>query len=265
MKTLIAPLLALSFASPAVANPDEVVLGASLRPGWATDAGTQFAGLDVTLAPGWKTYWRSPGEAGIPPHFDWSGSVNLGGVAYHWPVPQVFHSSGMLSIGYHDGMLLPLEVTPLDPAQPVLLRGQIDIGVCNDICVPARLSVEVMLTQPGVGDPAIKAALRDAPVGARAAGVAGLNCTITPTDRGLRLTAAMRVPPVGRDETVVFETTADDLWLSDTVVMRSGDALTAVVDIEAGGGGVVALDRSALTMTVIGDAQAVEIQGCPAE
>ncbi|MGL5011824.1 MAG: protein-disulfide reductase DsbD domain-containing protein [Paracoccaceae bacterium] len=241
------------------------MLDARLLPGWATDGGTHFAGLSVTLAPGWKTYWRSPGEAGIPPAFDWTGSENVASVRYHWPVPEVFHTSGMLSIGYHDGLLLPIEVTPVDAGEPIALRARVDIGVCDEICVPAVLEVSATLTQPGVGDPAIKAALRAVPMGAAAAGLQVLSCGVAPVDGGLRLTAEMTMPAIGRDETVVFETGLADVWVTDTVVMRSGGGLTAVVDLEGTGGGVVALDRSALVMTIIGDGRAVEVRGCPGE
>lgn len=260
--TYLATLAALA-ATPAHANPDEVVLDARLLPGWATDRGTHFAALSLTLAPGWKTYWRSPGEAGIPPAFDWSGSQNVASVRYHWPTPDVFHTSGMLSIGYHDGLMLPIEVTPTDAGQPVTLRARVDIGVCDDICVPAFVDVMTVLTQPGVGDPAIKAALRDQPVGAEAGGLSGLTCRVEATDDGLRVTASMVMPAIGRDETVVFEPGMADVWVSDTAVMRSGDALTAVADFAASGGQVIALDRSALVLTIIGDGRAVEVRGCP--
>jgi DsbC/DsbD-like thiol-disulfide interchange protein len=252
-------------ALPAHANPEEAVLDARLLPGWSTDQGTHMAALSLTLAPGWKTYWRAPGEAGIPPAFDWNRSENLATVALHWPTPQVFHTSGMLSIGYHDGLLLPIEVSAIDPAQPITLNGSVDIGVCKEICVPATLEVAVTLTQPGVGDPAIKAALRDQPMSAQAAGVSQVACAVKPTDSGLRLTASIRMPSAGSDETVVIEPGLASVWVSDPAVMRAGDTLTAATDLIGQPGEALALDRSAIVLTVIGGAQAVEIRGCPAE
>lgn len=257
--------LAAFCATIAHANPDEAVLDAGLLPGWATDQGTHMAALSLTLAPGWKTYWRSPGEAGIPPSFDWSGSQNLRSVAIHWPTPQVFHTQGMQSIGYHDGMLLPLEVTAIDPSQPVTLHARIDMGVCNDICVPAMLDLSVTLTQPGVGDPAIKAALRDQPLGARAGGVSAVSCTVEATSDGLRVTAHLAIPQVGQQETVVMEPGLPGVWTSDSAVMRAGGTLTAVADLVGPSDAPFALDRSAIVLTVLGGAQAVEIRGCPAD
>jgi DsbC/DsbD-like thiol-disulfide interchange protein len=252
-------------ATPALANPEEVVLDARLLPGWSTDRGTHMAALSLTLAPGWKTYWRSPGEAGIPPEFDWSASQNLRSVALHWPTPKVFHSQGMQSIGYHDGMLLPIEVTATDPGQPIVLNARVDIGVCEDICVPASLELSVTLTQPGLGDPAIKAALRDQPISAQAGGVDAVSCTTEAISDGLRLTATVVMPPAGHTETVVIEPGLPGVWTSDSAVMRSGNTLTAAADLVGPSGAPFALDRSAIVLTVLGGAQAVEIRGCAAE
>jgi DsbC/DsbD-like thiol-disulfide interchange protein len=262
---LSAALCAALCAVSAHANPEEAVLDAALLPGWTTDQGTHMAALSLTLAPGWKTYWRSPGEAGIPPAFDWTGSENLASVAMHWPTPDVFHTAGMLSIGYHDGMLLPIEVRPVNAAQPITLRARVDIGVCKDICVPATLDVAVTLTQPGVGDPAIKAALRDQPLRGQEAGVGGVACAVAPIKDGLRVTATLQMPPTGPDETVVIEPGRTDIWTSDTVIMRAGDTLTAAADLVGPRGTTMVLDRSAIVLTVLGGAQAVEIRGCPAE
>src|SRR6056297_1113481 len=95
--------LALLAAAPASAHAEAAmpadVVRAEVLPGWTTGAGTRMAALRLTLAPGWKTYWRAPGDAGIPPAFDWSGSRNLKGVAFHWPAPDVFQSYGIRTIG----------------------------------------------------------------------------------------------------------------------------------------------------------------------
>ena len=82
-----------------------------ILPGWRTASGDHVAGIKITLAPGWITYWRAPGEAGIPPQFDWSGSENLGEVGFHWPVPQIIVSNGVTTLGFEGEFILPIEVT----------------------------------------------------------------------------------------------------------------------------------------------------------
>jgi DsbC/DsbD-like thiol-disulfide interchange protein len=262
MKTLL--VCTLLAAQPALANPDEAVLDAALLEGWTTESGTRMAAFSVTLAPGWKTYWRTPGDAGIPPLFDWSASENLASVRYHWPTPEVFRTAGYQTIGYHDGMMLPVEVTAIDPSQPVLLRATVDMGVCRDICLPAMLQVDTVLTVAGVNSPAIKAALRAQPQAAGAAGLGGISCAVDPTADGLRLTATIDLPAQGGDETVVFESGIAEVWASEAISRRAGRVLTASADLVAPSGAPFALDRSRVVLTVIGDGQAVEIRGCPA-
>lgn len=245
------------------ATQEDVVRG-ELLSGWRTDAGTRMAALHLALAPGWKTYWRSPGDAGIPPSFDWSGSENLKSVQFHWPRPVVFHLNGMETIGYHDNLVLPIEVTPIDPSQPVLLRARIDLGVCNDICIPAAFDLSADLQKSGASDPAISTALANVPTAAKAAGVTAVGCTLEPIADGMRVTASIDLPAQGPDETVVLESGANGIWVSGAESTRKGGRLTAVADMVPPNGAPFALNRSAVTVTVIADNRAVEIRGCPA-
>ena len=139
MLARLALMTSLAALGPAQATTQDDVLSAALVPGWQTPSGSHMAAVNLTLAPGWKTYWRSPGDAGIPPSFNWSGSQNVGSVRIHWPAPSVFHSNGMQSIGYHDHLLLPVEVKPLDPSLPVVLSLKMELGVCDEICLPATV------------------------------------------------------------------------------------------------------------------------------
>ncbi|MEO1307435.1 MAG: protein-disulfide reductase DsbD domain-containing protein, partial [Pseudomonadota bacterium] len=92
-------------------------------PGWQTDSGARMSGLHLKLAPGWKTYWRSPGDAGIPPDFSWRGSENLRAVKIHWPAPSVYSSYGLRTVGYDGEVILPISVVPRNASQPVRLRA----------------------------------------------------------------------------------------------------------------------------------------------
>ncbi|HXU58283.1 MAG TPA: protein-disulfide reductase DsbD domain-containing protein, partial [Verrucomicrobiae bacterium] len=79
-------------------------------------------GLQFQLAPGWKTYWRSPGDAGIPASLDWTGSTNLAGADMAWPVPRRFTLFGLDTFGYEDEVVFPIAARPADPAKPLALR-----------------------------------------------------------------------------------------------------------------------------------------------
>ena len=93
-------------------------------------------GLQVQLRPGWKIYWRSPGDAGIPPQFDWSGSVNFKQNTLHWPLPEQFDSFGLSTWGYHDEVVYPIEVTLADPDKPLDLKLRLFFGICEQVCIP---------------------------------------------------------------------------------------------------------------------------------
>ena len=262
IKTCLIGLLALT--SPAFAQSQDDVLAAALLPGWRMPDGHRMAALHLTLAPHWKTYWRAPSEAGIPPEFDWSGSRNVKAVALHWPSPEVFMLNGMQSIGYLDRLVLPLEVTPVDPALPVELRLRMDLGICKDICMPAALTLQASLSGAGQSDGLIEAALGQAPLSGTEAGLAGLACDVLPIADGLHIQARIGLPRQGEPETVVFEIADKSVWVAAAEASRIGAVLTAGSDLVGQSGEPFALERSGVTVTVIGQGHSVEIQGCPA-
>lgn len=239
------------------------MLSAALLPGWQTDSGTRMAGLELSLAPGWKTYWRSPGDAGIPPSFDWSASENVKSVRIHWPAPAVFQSAGMQTIGYRDSVILPVEVTPIDPGQPVRLMVEVQLGVCDKICLPASLSLSSDLGA-SVPHDGIGAALAQRAVTAKEGGVTGVACTIDPIADGLRLTARLRLADPGHAEVVAFETADPAIWVSGADTRREGGELVTVTELVPPNGAPFALDRSGVTMTILYAGAAIEVQGCPA-
>jgi DsbC/DsbD-like thiol-disulfide interchange protein len=101
-------------------------------------SGTTRAGVEMRLAPGWKTYWRYPGDSGVPPVFDFAKSENVKSVTVLWPAPHRFKDDSGNSIGYKGGVVFPLRIVARDPRQPVRLRLALDYAVCEKLCVPAR-------------------------------------------------------------------------------------------------------------------------------
>lgn len=236
----------------------------SVLPGWKTQNGTYMSALRIKLSPGWKTYWRAPGDAGIPPQFNWEGSENLGRVTFHWPRPTVYMINGMRSIGYYDELILPIEVTPQNAGKPVHLEARIDMGVCQKICVPMSARVTAELIGEGARNAAITRALDAQPDTAHKASVGRVACKVEPNDDGLRLTAQINMPPLGGDEVMVFELPDKSIWISESSNRRDGQYFSATSDMVPPSGAPFALDRSDVRITVLGQNRAVEIQGCPA-
>ncbi|MBL8907576.1 MAG: hypothetical protein JNM20_12955 [Rhizobiales bacterium] len=114
-------------------------------------AKSYVGGLEIELDRGWKTYWRLPGDAGIPPQFDWSRSKNLKSVELLWPAPQRFSDAGGETIGYKDRVVFPLRIVPENPDDPVELNLSLFFGVCQDICIPGNgeLSATTGRADPG--------------------------------------------------------------------------------------------------------------------
>jgi DsbC/DsbD-like thiol-disulfide interchange protein len=109
------------------------------------DAAAVRAGIEIRLAPGWKTYWRYPGDSGVPPRFDFAGSQNVKSVDVAWPAPHRFSDESGITIGYKDDVVFPLHIVPQDTAKPVLLRLQVDYAVCEKICIPVVGRAELLL------------------------------------------------------------------------------------------------------------------------
>lgn len=239
------------------------VLSAELLDGWQTASGTEMAALHLVLAPGWKTYWRAPGEAGIPPRFDWSGSENLASVRFHWPRPEVFDLNGMRTFGYHDDLVLPIEFTPRDKAAAIRVRASVDLGVCDEICVPMSLDLASDLAPGGGPVPSIRRALADAPEEARAAGLSAAHCDAEPIRDGMRLTSRLTLPSVGPNEVAVFELPDQTIWISPTDTRRIGAELQATAELVPATAKPFAINRSDILITVFGGSgRVVELQGC---
>ena len=252
-------------ALPLRAGSPEEAVSIDVLPGWRLADGRHVAGIRIRLAPGWKTYWRAPGDAGIPPSFDWRGSRNLGAVQVGWPTPHVFEQNGMRSIGYKGEVVWPVVIEPRRKGQPVRLEGHLDLGVCSDICMPHEVQLSAELpagtTRP---DPVIAAAMADEPFSSREAGVTQVSCALAPAPEGVAVTATIRMPSAGGPEAAVIEAGNPMIWVSDPQVARSGDALTATAVMSHVEGKPMAIDREALRITVLGSSYAVDIKGCPA-
>ena len=235
--------------------PDNLAV-AEIAPGWR-EGQTHVAGLTIRLAPGWKTYWRAPGDAGIPPAFNWSGSSNVAGVRVQFPVPSVFNQSGMRSLGYFDQVTFPLHIRTRDAAAPIRLRGEVQLGVCEEICIPLTLRIRAELPALGARDAALVELVQDRPaLGGR------LTCEIVPIADGLRLRASVSMPSLGAEEIAVIETGDPTVWVSAPVLSRESGRLSAEVELVAASAKPFAIARDDVRMTVMAGGRAVEMLGC---
>ncbi|SDY17468.1 protein-disulfide reductase DsbD domain-containing protein [Citreimonas salinaria] len=265
MLRLISLALCLALtALPLRAESLDSVVSAELRPGWRLPDGSHMAALHLRLAPGWKTYWRSPGAAGIPPLFRWSGSgPEVAGVSVIWPTPYVFHQSGLRSVGYRNEVVLPLRVRLRDADADAQLAGTVELGICKDICMPHEVRVSATLPAAArAPDPRIAAALADQPLTHAEAGVRQVRCSVAPVRGGIALRATLDVPRPGGAVETVIETADPEVWVAEPESRWEDGALVAEAEMRHIDGGAFAVDRSAVRITVLRDGQAIDVMGC---
>ena len=103
-----------------------------------------LGGIAIQLQPGWKTYWRTPGDSGVPPRFDFSKSDNVEAVTVLWPAPMKFDDgAGGTSLGYKQQVVLPLRIVAKNADKPVTLRADISYAVCEKLCIPVEANAEL--------------------------------------------------------------------------------------------------------------------------
>jgi len=117
------------------------------------------AGVEIKLGRGWHTYWRYPGDSGVPPQFDFGQSQNVKSVDVLWPAPQRLAEAGGVAIGYVNNVIFPLRIVPADAGKPVVLRLKLDYAICEKLCLPVEGKVELALARgPSSQDAALAAA-----------------------------------------------------------------------------------------------------------
>jgi len=131
-----------------------LIAGSTIK---SADAAYLRAGVEIRLEPGWKTYWREPGDSGVPPTFDFSGSENVKAVTVLWPAPERFpDGAGGNSIGYVGRVVLPLRVVQQDAAKHSSLHLKLGYAICANLCVPAEATLELTLSGDGAEETALE-------------------------------------------------------------------------------------------------------------
>lgn len=231
------------------------LVSAELLPATAQPDGTVITALRLELEPGWKTYWRSPGETGVPPVLDWSRVPGVASAVAHWPEPEVIESDGTRTLGYHDELVLPIRLTLTGDGGAAVGTVAVDFGLCQNICVPAHVELSAPAERSGALDPRISEALDRAP----RKGTDPVTCTVTRIEDGLRVAASVPVPQASA---AAIEVQSDGIWVSEPDLATDNGQVTATADVVGPTGKPFDLDPASVRLTLIGDGGAVEYQGC---
>ncbi len=121
------------------------LIGAKAR----NEGGAQIlrAGVELRLAPGWKTYWRFPGDSGVPPRFEFDQSENVKSVTVQWPAPRRFNDTEGTTIGYKDNVVFPLRIEAKDRSKPVTLRLKLEYAACEKLCIPVDAKADLVIEE----------------------------------------------------------------------------------------------------------------------
>ncbi len=147
LATVIAVTLLAQPAFAAATDWQEIAPGVKLRL-ISSDKivdGHSLAGLELDMPDNTNTYWRIPGETGIPTELDFSASTGLSEPVLHWPYPEIDRSRGYMDYAYYGPVVLPFEFEAIE-AMPALLDVSVVLGVCSDICVPANAKLTLPLS-----------------------------------------------------------------------------------------------------------------------
>lgn len=222
-----------------------------------------IAGVEIQLADGWKTYWRMPGDAGVPPQFEWQGSGNVASVRVLYPAPQRLMEPAAETIGYKHTVVFPVEAAAKDATRPVDLKLEMDFGLCKDICVPVQTSLALSVAPAGKAvpvPPLLASALALVPrvAAARRATdpeVVRTDARLDGTSPRLAIDAKMAGGGKGAD---LFIEAPDGIYVP--LPKRAADAPDGTLRFEVAlsAGTAKDLRGKTLTLTLVSDAGAVE-------
>lgn len=156
-------LAADALSSPWSSSPQSAV---RLIASGGLEGGVYHAAVEVKLDPGTLTYWRTPGDAGVPPVFAFAGSTNLAKVRVYFPAPKLYEEGKIQSYGYKNDVIFPLDVLPKKPGRPLAIALDLHYATCDRLCLPAEAKVRLYLRPrdaPGAEAALIAAARAEVP------------------------------------------------------------------------------------------------------
>lgn len=204
----IATLCTLFLAGPgfAASTPWFETEGGDIRlviSGSPTSDGLLLGAIEINLKPGWKTYWRDPGDAGVPLQMSLSGSQNISDHEIGYPAPKRFDDGYSVYAGYKDPVALAVTFTVPNPAQPVSIDAEVFLGICESICIPVQTRFQLTVGEESGSTPETA--------------IVGMAHAALPLDagRGLQL-SGVRLD----GDTLVAKVDADDLSEPDLYVIN---------------------------------------------
>ena len=208
--------------------------------------------------------WRHPGETGFSPEFDWTGSLNLSAVKVLWPHPEIFNDNGMLSFGYEDYVILPIEFTPYNAAKLIKARLNLRLGICEKLCVPVSRSLTTKLrASKTVLDSEIVEYMNRLPKVVSGHELKNMKCDFKVDGQNLIFRSDIEF--YNRDigfKAAIVELPESNIWFALPNIERASNSLRIISKAEQSEDGAFVLNRDGIIVTLISKNESVYIQGC---
>ena len=215
-----------------------------------------MAALQLDLAPGWKTYWRQPGDSGLAPRFDFSQSKGVQTFEVIYPTPKISWLGGSRNIGYDTRVIFPLQLS-VDNTADITLIGRIEIGVCRELCMPVTLNLSARLSAQAPVDRLIETARAAVPK----PGAGKLTCAFSAAEEGMKLEIVVPSSELPFDHAAI-ELDNQRLWIDTPKLERRDGRLMITAQIMTPTGQPMAIGRDGVTTTLFAPNGAFEYRGC---
>ncbi len=223
------------------------------------------SGIYITMQKGWKTYWRVPGDGGVPPSFDWSGSQNVAATQVMMPLPHRFVDENGEGIGYKTEVVFPVDVKPIDPDRPVSLSLNMFYAVCNDICVPvqAQVKLEIDAKSASASDKfRLRVARAAVPVNADEDRLSVLSLRQLEANGKASLEVSLKGIKSPAQADIFVETEGNSYFRKPELVSRSGEMTTWRIAVDSFGG-PVSLAGKSVRLTIADGETGLVHEGVP--
>ena len=220
-------------------------------------------GLEINLEKNWKTYWRLPGKIGLKPVFNFNKSENIKSAEIIWPTPIIFGDPSLWSIGYKEGVTLPIKITPIDNSKPIKLEIEAYIGICEDVCIPYAFDIShsVVIGQ-NQDNHKILGAILSAPIKSNETGVQLPHCVIRNDELTLKFNQKSVNSELENIELFVIEVGSSVFFINSKKSYTFNDRIVVSTEKDLKQELPKVLSRDKIKTTIIGSNQSLEFVGC---
>ena len=233
--------------------------------GWENPQGFTQGAIKFQLAIGWKTYWRNPGQYGVRPIFNWQNSINVKDVTFSWPTPKVIDEYDVKVLGYKHFLIVPVKIVKSNPSEKAVLKIDISIGVCSNICLLKKLNIDAVVTEVILKSSVdiIEIALAATPKELSIHDTKMVTCSIETNENSISAKYKLRFSNILiPDPIFIMEYSTDNMRLEDQRIKITGNIITAEGSLNQISQNYGIIERDRLRGTFMHNNKSFEVIGC---